>query len=239
MSLKRRKTTEQFIEEARSKWSDKYDYSLTIYTTRKNKIKVIYNGIIYEQLPSNHMRYAPEKLDTPMTTDFFIKKSIELNGDKYNYDYVKVISSNKKVIIICNKEGHGEFSQTPHSHIQGKGCPKCRESKGSKIIKSILDKNNIKYQQEHKFSDCINKQELPFDFFIESINTCIEFDGVQHYKPVTIFGGDKKYEITKLNDSIKDKYCIDNNINLVRISYKEINKISGIIENILNKKPIN
>jgi hypothetical protein len=67
------------------------------------------------------------------------------------------------------------------------------ESKGSKIIKSILDENNIKYKQEYKFKDCkINKNyHLTF---IESINTCIEFDGIQHYKSV-LFGGNEN-EIT-------------------------------------------
>ena len=200
---------------------------------------MIYDGIIYEQLPHNHMKYSPEKLSILLSTDDFIKRAIDINGNRYNYEKSKVIPGIRKVIIICNKEGHGEFLQTTHSHIQGKGCPKCRESKGSKIIKSILDENNIEYQQEYKFNDCRNKQELPFDFFIESINTCIEFDGIQHYKPVTIFGGDKKYEITKFNDNIKDKYCNDNNINLVRISYKEIGKIKNIIEVIINKKSIN
>jgi len=233
MSLDRRKTTEQFIKEAKNKWGDKYDYSITIYTTRKNKIKVIYDGIVYEQLPSNHMIYAPEKLSIPMTTDYFIKKSLELNGNRYDYNKVNIISSGKKVLITCNKEGHGDFLQTPHSHINGKGCPKCRESKGNKIIRSILDKSNIKYIQEYKFSDCKNKQELPFDFYIESINTCIEFDGVQHYKPVSIFGGNEKYEITKFNDNIKNLYCNKNNINLIRISYKEINKIKNIIETLI------
>jgi hypothetical protein len=47
---------------------DKYDYSLTVYTTRKNKIKVIYDDSM--QLPYNHMVYAPEKLNMPMT-DYF------------------------------------------------------------------------------------------------------------------------------------------------------------------------
>ena len=148
MSLERRKTTEQFIKEAKSKWGNKYDYSLTIYTTRKNKIKVIYDGIIYEQLPHNHMKYSPEKLSILLSTDDFIKRAIDINGNRYNYEKSKVIPGIRKVIIICNKEGHGEFLQTTHSHIQGKGCPKCRESKGSKIIKSILDENNIEYQQE-------------------------------------------------------------------------------------------
>jgi hypothetical protein len=72
------------------------------------------------------MVYAPEKLNVPMTTDYFIRKSLELNGDRYNYDNVSIISSGKKVLIICIKEGHGDFTQTPH-HIHGKGYPKNKE----------------------------------------------------------------------------------------------------------------
>jgi hypothetical protein len=74
------------------------------------------------------MVYAPEKLNILMT-DYFIRKSLELNGDRYNYDNVSIISSGKKVLITCNKKGHGDFTQTPHSHIHGKGYPKCESQK--------------------------------------------------------------------------------------------------------------
>lgn len=233
MSLERRKSTAEFIKEAKDKWGDKYDYSITEYINRKTKIKFLFNSEIYEQLPSNHLRYAVEKISKPITQDFFIEKAINLNGDKYDYSKTIIISSTKKVIIICNK--HGDFLQTPHSHLQGKGCPICKESKGNKLIKNILDKYNVDYLQEYKFDECKNKQKLPFDFYIKSLNTCIEFDGEQHYKPIEKFGGITKLIRTKNNDNIKNKFCNENNINLIRISYKEINKIESIINSLIKK----
>ena len=57
----KRKTTEDFILEAKNIWNDKYDYSLTEYTGALNNIKIIYNGIVYEQRASSHLLgLAPE-----------------------------------------------------------------------------------------------------------------------------------------------------------------------------------
>lgn len=70
---------------------------------------------------------------------------------------------------------------------------------------------------------------MPFDFFIPSLNLCIEYDGIQHFQPIGHFGGLEAFEYRKTNDEIKTKYCDDKNIKLVRISYKEINKIDSIL----------
>jgi very-short-patch-repair endonuclease len=57
----KRKTTEDFILEAKKIWNDKYDYSLTEYTGALNNIKIIYNGVVYEQRASSHLLgLAPE-----------------------------------------------------------------------------------------------------------------------------------------------------------------------------------
>ena len=57
----KRKTTEDFILEAKEIWKDKYDYSLTEYTGALNNIKIVYNGIFYEQRASSHLLgLAPE-----------------------------------------------------------------------------------------------------------------------------------------------------------------------------------
>jgi very-short-patch-repair endonuclease len=57
----KRKTTEVFILESKEIWKDKYDYSLTEYTGALNNIKIVYNGIVYEQRASSHLlRLAPE-----------------------------------------------------------------------------------------------------------------------------------------------------------------------------------
>ncbi len=57
----KRKRTEDFILEAKEIWKDKYDYSLTEYTGALNNIKIVYNGIVYEQRASSHLLgLAPE-----------------------------------------------------------------------------------------------------------------------------------------------------------------------------------
>jgi hypothetical protein len=57
----KKKTTEDFIKESKLIWSDKYDYSLVEYTGALNNIKIIYNGIVYEQRASSHLLgLAPE-----------------------------------------------------------------------------------------------------------------------------------------------------------------------------------
>jgi very-short-patch-repair endonuclease len=57
----KRKTTEDFISESKQIWRDKYDYSLTEYTGALNNIKIVYNGVVYEQRASSHLLgLAPE-----------------------------------------------------------------------------------------------------------------------------------------------------------------------------------
>lgn len=63
------------------------------------------------------------------------------------------------------------------------------------------------------------------------MNICIEYDGEQHFNINEYFGGEKEFNNIKQNDEIKNKYCIENNINLIRIPYYDFNNI----DNILNK----
>ena len=59
-----------------------------------------------------------------LTTDLFIEKVKKVQGDKYDYSKVVYKNSKTKVEIICPK--HGSFWQTPDKHMQGQGCPKCK-----------------------------------------------------------------------------------------------------------------
>lgn len=53
-------------------------------------------------------------------------------------------------------------------------------------------------------------------------NICIEFDGIQHFRPVAFFGGQKSFNHIQENDLIKTEYCLINNIKLIRIGYNDI-----------------
>ena len=61
--------------------------------------------------------------------------------------------------------------------------------------------------------------QLPFDFYLPKYNSCIEFDGIQHYEPVEHFGGQESYDYTVKHDKIKNEYCKNNGILLLRIPY--------------------
>lgn len=224
---------EIFLIRAKRKWDDKYDYSMVNYISTKIPIKIIYKDVVYEQLPHNHLIYAPE-LRNKRTNEEFINDSIKIHNGKYKYHKTIYVKEKKRVIITCPL--HGDFIQTPSVHLRGSGCKKCNESFGEKNIANFLNKNNIFYIREHKFEDCKNKYQLPFDFYISSLRTCIEFDGIQHFQPVEYFGGQIAYEKLKINDKIKSNYCEDNYIDLIRIRYDQIDKIEEILNNNLSEK---
>jgi hypothetical protein len=85
---------------------------------------------------------------------------------------------------------------------------------------------------QYKFDGCRNKLPLPFDFYLPEYNTCIEFDGEQHYSINDFFGGKEAFVKLKINDSIKDEYCRISKINLIRI--KKLEDINNKL-NFLNK----
>lgn len=166
---------------------------------------------------------------TLYTTKGFINKSFKIHEDKYNYSKVNYNKSNDKLIIICPK--HGEFIQTAQSHLSGRGCPICNESKGEKKIRFFLSNKKINFSQQHTFNNCRNTNLLPFDFYLLKYNLCIEFNGKQHYEPIKYFGGDKTLINIKINDSIKKKFCMKNDIKLIIIKYDM--DVDNILLNIL------
>jgi hypothetical protein len=57
---------------------------------------------------------------------------------------------------------------------------------------------------------------------------------LQHFKPIDYFGGVKSFNELKQRDSIKDKYCENNNIEILRIAYYDYENIEYIIKRKLN-----
>lgn len=116
-------------------------------------------------------------------------------------------------------------------------CNYC-SSKISNIEREVmlfLKENNITYIHQKKFKECKNKRELPFDFYLPDYNICIEVDGEQHFYN-TLYRNEKDFEQRKINDNIKDNYCLFNNIQLIRLKYNIIrnNKYKEILKDKLN-----
>lgn len=153
-----------------------------------------------------------------LSTEEFIIRSKKIHGDKYDYSKVIYTGISNKVEIICSK--HGSFFQEPNVHINMKcNCPECNVSKGEEQIAIFLNQNNIEYIYQYQVK--IKNSYHYYDFYLPKHNTLIEYNGLQHYKPVAFFGGKKGFEYLKQRDEIKKQYCLDNNINLFILSYND------------------
>ena len=215
----------KIINRFNHKHNFKYDYSLVEYKGFEKKIKIICpkHGI-FEQTPHHHVNGRgcqkcgkTEKL----TNSEFILRAKKINNNKYDYSLVDYKNYNTKVKVVC--ESHGIFEVRPHDHLTKKsGCPICNDSKGKKIIRNFLTENGIAFTQQKRFKECKDKRTLPFDFYLESLNICIEFDGEQHFLNRKTFGGDNRFEDIKRKDKIKTKFCKEKNIKLIRINYKDV-----------------
>lgn len=218
-------TNESFIKKAIEIHSGLYDYSLVEYKSNKIKVKIICKiHDIFQVRPDAHIyqKQGCKKCGVIQRTsrqDDVIKKFNKIHNYEYDYSLVEYKNTYTDVKIICTK--HGIFEQPPHLHLRGQGCPICNESKGEKNIRKYLIKNNIIFIRQKRFDNCKDKIKLPFDFYLPDYNTCIEFDGEQHFKSVEYWGGEKRLKDTQNKDHIKSTYCKKNNIKLLRIKYTE------------------
>ena len=117
---------EKFISESEKIYGDKYDYSLVKYINMRSNIKIICKKHgVFEQRPDIHLnkKGCKDCLVYERGVSTFLEKVSNIHGDKYKYDISNYINRTTKIKIICKK--HGEFLQTPHKHLLGKGCPKC------------------------------------------------------------------------------------------------------------------
>lgn len=82
----------------------------------------------------------------------FIKRSVQIHGDVYNYDKSVYTGIRDKLIITCKI--HGDFEMTPNNHISNKqGCKKCKLIlRGQKatyskddVLKQFNEKHNSFY----------------------------------------------------------------------------------------------
>jgi Zn finger protein HypA/HybF involved in hydrogenase expression len=133
-----------------------------------------------------------------------------------------------RILVRCLQCEH---QWTPvAARLRRRGCPKCISSKGEKKIERILLENNVVYRQQLGFDDfrTIRGCKYKFDFgiFIQNnLSHLIEYDGQQHFKPVKIWGGMPRYLRQVELDRMKNEYCENKNIRLIRIPYTEFSKI--------------
>ncbi len=158
-----------FINKARHIHGDKYDYSKVEYQKSSAKVIIICKSHgDFLQRPNDHLR----KNGCPLcagnnilkTTEQFINDSINIHGDKYDYSKVDYKGLKKDITIIC--KNHGEFKQTPGSHLRGSNCPKCASEKlgnlsrktTEQFIKEAIENYGDKYDYSKvNYTTALNK----------------------------------------------------------------------------------
>lgn len=211
------------------------------YTKQKVPVDITHNvcGKMWSVTPDNFIRRGSRcpycEGNHKMDTEYFVKSLSNLYQKEYTV-LGEYINAREPISIKHNVCGN-IWSVAPYSILRGNtGCPNCKSSKGEKLVSKILDSLNIEYEYQKKFKDLVYKNNLVFDFYIPSVNTAIEYDGIQHFKP-TNFGGvsdevaNENLEHQVIKDKLKNNYCIKNGIKLLRIPYTMSNKeVKGLIE---------
>ncbi len=157
-------TTEEFIKKAKAIHGERYNYSKSVYLTKKLDLEIICltHGSFFLK-PQEHLyrkRHCPlcGKIRNSVysrkrnNTSDFIKRAKEFHGNKYDYSKVKYKNTTEKIEIICAE--HGSFFQSPNNHMSKynkNGCPKC-----SGCVKlttqEFVEKANIIHNNKYDYS---------------------------------------------------------------------------------------
>ena len=216
----------------------KYDHFSYRDVSHKMRIECSKHGW-FEQKPFQHYsgqgckkcgnEENSEKKKITLTD--FIEKSVEMHGKKYSYNQAEYVDIFIPIHITCSK--HGEFLQVPRNHYRGSGCPKCKSSKGEEKIRKILNELSIEFVEQKIFEKLVHKNNLRCDFYLPNYNTVIEFNGIQHYEPISVFGGINGLKENQIRDIIKYNFLKENNIDLVIVRYDN-EDVKNYLVNILN-----
>lgn len=224
-------TTEEFINALKERQGDIFELAEgEEYYNNRKPIKMIHKpcGKTLTASPTTLLSngacpHCPRPSSKKKTTEEFERELYDTHGEEYILsDNTEYTGANEKIGVIHTECGHEWEVRAAHI-LYRSGCPNCNKSKGESYIAKLLEEIDIPFEREYTFPDCVNKKELPFDFAIldreRSLRLLIEYDGVQHFKPFKHFGGVEKFKKQKKNDRIKDTYCRNNGIKLLRIPY--------------------
>ena len=217
-------------------------YYVSGYTSMKEKCIFHCNkcGIDFEQLPSRLINQHLYGCNCCKTKKITQEEFLERLGPECLEEYEvldQYINMNTKIRFKHKKCGT-IFSLEPDKFItrnHKKYCPTCylKKSKGEIIIENYFKNNNIDYQREFIFPDLPSKR---FDFYLPDYKIAIEFDGIQHFQPIQKFGGQEEFILTQQRDKIKNQFCLNNYITLLRIPYTEIDNLPQILYQIFKEK---
>ena len=236
-SISLTKDTEWFVSVAEEIHYFKYDYSKTEYKSSRKKlwIECPESGHEpFEQWPRVHLsgkgcpacgRESAAAM-ARLTHEEVVERFTDIHRDRYDYSKAEIYGTDSYIKIGCPEETHPIFIQKVSAHLEGKGCPRCSLSKGETAVARLLDLASVNFEVEFVMEDGVDNTRLRFDFYIPNQNVLIEYDGEQHYRPVT-FGGMTKEKALEVHKKIKSRdhrknvWALDKGYRLIRIRFDE------------------
>ena len=221
----RKLTKEIFLQRAKDKYGDKFDYSNVKYIDRLTPVNIVCKKHgEFQVTPKQHLNSCGcpgcckenRAKGRTLTYEKWLEECKKTHGNKYDYSKVNYNTGNDYVEIICPK--HGSFFQKASNHRYGQGCPKCMESHLEKEIRVLCEQNNIKYEYQKQFKWLGN---LRLDFYFPDYQIAIECQGEQHFKLCTYFDNEETFKQRQERDQLKYKLCLENNIRIFYFSNKK------------------
>ena len=232
--MSKRKSNDEFIGEAQLIHHNKYDYSKVEYANNKTKVCIVCpeHGEFW-QTPSDHLngKGCPQCAgNVRHDKDTFVEKAKRIHNDRYDYSKVEYANAHTKVCIICPE--HGEFWQTPNNHLNGNGCPLCKNRKIGDGLRDTVEDFTKKSNEIHDITDCLKalspqQRNREIDVYIPSLKLGIEYNSL-HWHSERL-GKDKNYHLDKLNK------CNEQGIKLIQIFEDEWVKHREICESKLRQ----
>lgn len=208
-----------FAEHGLKMLSDKYENNMTVIdceTMDGYRVCISLNNLMRGKTPTI---FSAEL--NPKYFEYNMRRYIVDND--VPCEYVELIDAHgSKIECRCDCGNLFNTTSLLVRNNQQIRCQKCSKKQSSyeRKTEEWLIENGVEFYKQYRFDDCRDRRTLPFDFYLPSKNICIEVDGEQHNKEHSIYYSDK----TVRHDGIKDEYCVENGIQLIRIPFSAYSK---------------
>ena len=189
-----RKTLENFIREATQVHEHKYTYGNFVYThSHVVSLVTCPEHGDFPQAPNHHLhgtgcpkcgdRAVADKLRK--TLDEFVREANEVHENKYTYGNFIYVDNRTDGLITCPK--HGDFPQSPSCHLQGNGCPMCKNQTEGLVYAKLKEKLEILgFRVEHmgnRVSEGVGRMDIRITKGCLIIY--VEIDGPHHFRDMS------------------------------------------------------
>ena len=185
----------------------------------------------------NCLKLKYKKAYTKTTKQYSDEVYSKTGGD---YELVSQYKGVNEYINMVHSTCGSEFRTTPHQFNRGRRCPNCNKSKGEQLVSKALDELRIAYEEQVTVSQLTGlSHRYSFDFYLPSYNLLIEYQGIQHYRPVELFGGASTFRTQKHNDAYKRDFASKNGYELLEIPYNisTFKEVLEVVEDFTKKMP--